>query len=237
MLYSVKRTVETVELQIHRDDSSRGAFQLAQASERLAEARRLSAEGGSIELIGASLDDFAASATNGSGSLFTAFSATGQDQPIQQVSDFAAASSVDLSTLSGQLPDGLTASFDAATQAVKDLANEASALCASCSPADVGALVASVTRLTPPAPATTKAAVTKASAKPVTPTTKAQAPASITPAPVVTTPTTETLPNLPVKAPSLSTVTEPLIGGLLGSDDQVGLIPGLLNGLLGAPKS
>ncbi len=34
----------------------------------------------------------------------------------------------------------------------------------------------------------------------------------------------------------LGTVTDPLLGGLLGDDDQEGLVPGLLGGLLGPKK-
>ncbi len=245
MLYSVKRSVESVELTLHRDDASRGSFELAQASERLAEARKLNAEGKSPELIADTLDDFAASASSGSGKLFTVFNATGEEKPIRKVNDFAAASTVDLSEMSELLPADVKASYTAATEALSSLALEASTLCDSCIPVDVRSLASTVTdlaRSTPtkkassrnddntkadPRPA--KAAPTKAkpssAAKDPKPST---APAPTTPAPAPTTPT---------RTPSLTTLTDPLIGGLLGDDEQEGLVPGLLNGLLGKPKS
>ncbi|MFI5426788.1 hypothetical protein [Aeromicrobium sp. UC242_57] len=43
-------------------------------------------------------------------------------------------------------------------------------------------------------------------------------------------------PAATTKAPSLTDITDPLLGGLLGDDEQEGLVPGLLNGLLGNKK-
>jgi len=245
MLYPVKRSVESVELQLHRDDASRGAFQLAQASERLAEARRLNADGQSVDLIADTLDDFSDAAANGSTKLFTDYTSTGQEKSIRQVNDFAAASSVDLSELSSQLPEAAADSFAAATEAVTDLATEASVLCGDCAPANVQALVSSVTDLAKPvtAKATTRSTTpsqpaaqpTKAPSKAPSTVTSTTTPARPTPtqaAAASPAPTTATTP-----APSLTDLTDPLLGGLLGNEDQVGLVPGLLGGLLGTtPK-
>lgn len=247
LLYPVKRTVENVELQLHRDDASRGAFQLSRASERLAEARQLSAENQSVSLISDTLDDFSASATDGSGMLFTEFGETGEEKTIRQVNDFAASSSLDLTSLSAQLPDEVSASFDAAKQAVTNLASEASSLCGACVPADVDALLTAVTdavKDTPaakddttadpkrdePAPPTTTTTATPAPAAQPAPAgpTATQRPAA-TPAPTIPAPAVPA----PTRTPSLTDLTDPLIGGLLGDDDQEGLVPGLLNGLLG----
>lgn len=238
MLYPVKRTVESVELQLHRDDASRGSFQLARAAERLAEARQLSADGGSVDLIAETLDDFSTAATDGSGNLFAEYGSSGEASAIRKVNDFAATSSLDLTALSEQLPEGVAASFDAAKDTVTDLAAEASSLCSSCDPADVGSLVDAVTDAAKDTPAKSAAGSATTTRKPSTPaTTAAPAPSTTdsstapaprsTPAPKAATPPATTAP------PSLTDLTDPLLGGLLGDDDQVGLVPGLLNGLLG----
>jgi len=244
MLYPVKRSVETVELQLHRDDASRGSFQLAQASERLAEARRLSADGRSVELIAETLDDFSTSATDGSTKLFSDFTSNGQETSISKVNDFAASSSVDLTELSTTLPDDVAESFAAASDAVTDLANEASTLCGACAPADVDSLAKSSDQLASSEAGSSKAqtgSVAKPSADaskpssskpdkdaPAAPssqrpaTTNAPSAGSATPAPAATT-----------KTPSLKDITDPLVGGLLGDETQTGLVPGLLEALLG----
>ncbi len=246
MLYSVKRTVESVELQLHRSDASRGSFQLSRAAERLSEAQQLNTDGGSTSLIVDTLDDFSSAAEDGSSKLFTEFTATGEEKSIRQVNDFVAASNLDLSELSAQLPDGAADSFAAAKAAVSGLASEASTLCANCTPPDNLPLVKSVGDTandnpqkkpsakggsTPAAPGSTPAA------NPGTSVVPAPAATTAAPQPVPTrAPTTPALKPTP-QAPSLTDITDPLLGGLLGDDEQPGLVPGLLGGLLGkTPK-
>ncbi|MFI5426787.1 DUF5667 domain-containing protein [Aeromicrobium sp. UC242_57] len=84
LLYPVKRTVQSVELTLHRSDSDRGAFQLGQASERLAEARELSEGNASPTLINEALDSFSEAATNGSTRLFSDFTSSGQEKSVPQ---------------------------------------------------------------------------------------------------------------------------------------------------------
>jgi hypothetical protein len=234
MLYPVKRGVESVELALHRDDASRGSFQLAQASERLAEAQRLSSKDGSERLIADTLDDFATQAESGSTSLFSDFSDSGETKSIRTVNDFAADASADLSTLSPQLPSGADDAFAAATEAVSDLATQASSLCVSCTTADVQQLVAAVTGLAKAPHAAPKASSSSDTKKSTagtgstTDSTPAGKPAP-TQKPIVAAPATPAT----TKAPSLSDVTDPVLGGLLGDEKQEGLVPGLLNGLLG----
>jgi hypothetical protein len=238
MLYPVKRSVETVELQLHRDDASRGSFQLTQASERLAEARRLSADGRSVELIAETLDDFSTSATDGSTKLFSDFTSTGQEKSIRTVNDFAASSSASLFQLSRQLPADAADSFASAADAITDLVTEASSLCDDCAPADIGSLAASHPEVDAPkaAPKASAGGRTEPSDRP---TKRAADPAKDAPAapsrPTVapTTGSTPTPAAPTTTAPSLKDLTDPLVGGLLGNDEQPGLVPGLLNGLLG----
>ena len=238
LLYPVKRTVESVELQLHRGDASRGSFQLARATERLAEAKSLSTDDASADLIADTLDDFSSAAADGSTKLFTEFDATGQEKTIRTVNDFATESSADLTALSSQLPEGVTASFDAARDTVTDLVAEASSLCASCVPADVGALVNAVDDLAGKTPVTKPTQSTKAppdagnAQQPTSDPTAPAAGSTQAPKPAATSPTVP-VPSLPTRTPSLTDLTDPLVGGLLGDDTQPGLVPGLLNGLLG----
>lgn len=245
MLYSVKRTVESVELQLHRDDASRGAFQLSRAAERLAEARQLSADGRSTSLIADTLDDFSSSAEDGSARLFTQFTDTGEETSIRKVNDFVAVSALDLSQLStGLSPGAADDSLEAAKVAVTDLATEASSLCGSCTPPDVTPLLKQITDLTSKGadkkPSTGDASTPSgqtggSSSKPGTTQAPAPVATSSVPKPAPTHAPATPAPAVTTKAPSLTDLTDPLIGGLLGDDTQPGLVPGLLGGLLGTP--
>lgn len=250
MLYPVKRTVESVELQLHRGDASRGAFQLDRAAERLAEARQLNAEGGSTTLIADTLDDFSATAEDGSSKLFTEFGATGEEKSIRTVTEFVEASSLDLSELSPSLPEEAADAFAAAKASITGLASEASSLCDECAPADVLPLVQSVKNLASgdakkkpakergtPSAGSNSAPATQPGTAAGTGSGPAATPAA--PKPSAAAPSKSPLP-VPVqtpKTPSLTDVTDPLLGGLLGDENQPGLVPGLVGGLLGTnPK-
>ncbi|WP_332664186.1 DUF5667 domain-containing protein [Aeromicrobium sp.] len=234
MLYPVKRTVESVELTLHRDDASRGSFQLRQASERLAEARELSAKSGSTDLIAKTLEDFSSQAESGSTSLFSDFTGNGEKKSIRVVNDFAIESTAGLSALSSQLPPGAADSFEAATATISDLAIQASSLCSACTTGDLQKLASSVTALTAGATGSSDST----GSKPSTSSDKDDS----TPGPGATTaaPTEKPIVALPLpttspttESPSLSDLTDPVVGAVLGDENQEGLIPGLLNGLLG----
>jgi hypothetical protein len=234
MLYPVKRSVESVELALHRDEASRGSFQLRQASERLAEARELSSKGGSENLIAETLETFATQAESGSTALFDDFSGNGEQKSIRTVNDFAIEATADLSALSAQLPPGADDSFDSATAAISELATRASSLCSACTTGDLQKLVSSVEGL-----ALSPKIITPSGSKDDTSSTKsdkddskpASSPTAAAPTekPIVAVPTTSPT----TKTPSLSDVTDPVLGAVLGDENQEGLIPGLLNGLLG----
>jgi hypothetical protein len=231
MLYPVKRSVESVELAMHRGDASRGTFQLAQASERLAEARELADDpsANNADLVASTLDDFTSQARSGSKSLFNAYSDNGKKTAIEKVNDFAADATAQLATLSGVLPDSANGSFDSATQTISKLATQASTLCSACSTTGVQSLVSAVTGLSK-TPTTKPAAPPKEPVADTTGSTPAQTTtATPTKKPILSVPPTPSTTKAPV---TLSSVTKPLLGALLGDDTQQGLIPGLLNGLL-----
>ncbi|WP_332643876.1 DUF5667 domain-containing protein [Aeromicrobium sp.] len=230
MLYPVKRSVESVQLALHQDDGSRGAFLLSQASERLAEARQLSdnPSARTDSLIASTLDDFSSQAETGSNSLFDEFDSNGKTKSIQKVNDFAAAAAAELATMSTLVPESAEDSFTSAAKTISQLAIEASSLCSTCSSADAQSLVNAVTALTQASSAddlreasSTKKSDTSESTK--TPTTSGSTGSTPTPAPAP-------LPTVTVPPISLAPITDPLIDGLLGEE---GLVPGLLNGLLG----
>jgi hypothetical protein len=223
MLYPVKRSVESVQLALHQGDGSRGSYQLAQASERLAEARELSDDQSprSDALIASTLDDFSSQAESGSSALFADFGDNGKEKSIQKVNDFAAASAAELATLSSVMPESADDSFALAAKTISDLAIQASSLCSSCSPADTQSLVNAVTALAKDGAADD----TKSTSSTKTPTSQSTTSSTggSTPTPL---PTTETT----VPPVDLAPVTDPLIDGLLGDE---GIVPNLLNGLLG----
>ncbi len=232
MLYSVKRSVESVQLALHHGDGSRGAFLLAQASERLAEARQLSdnPSARTDSLIASTLEDFSSQAESGSNSLFDEFDNDGKTKSIQKVNDFAAAAATELATLSSLVPESAEGAFTSAAKTISDLAIEASSLCSTCASADAQSLVNAVTSLTGDG-AVDDAEPASSTKKPATaskPSPSAVTGGGSTPAPIIPTPSATTPPLI-----DLAPVTKPLLDGLLGDE---GLVPGLLNGLLGNKK-
>jgi hypothetical protein len=236
MLYPVKRGVENVELAFHKDDLSRGEYRLTQASERLAEARRLTEDGSpqAREHVAGALDDFAEQAKAGSGSLFRAYGQNGSVQSITTVNDFSAAAAADLAQLSGNMPSDADQSFQDAASTVSELVSQASNLCTSCSTANITGLVGAVTSLggggsAGPTSAPTAAANSGGN--------NGDSGNKLLPTPDIT------VPSLPINeapgpssastnAPKVKDLTDPLVGSLLGDDDQPGVVPNLLDGLI-----
>lgn len=241
MLYPVKRGMENVELALHRDDASRGKFQLARASERLAEASTLAAGDASEQhRVADLLDDFTATAADGWVAMDDAYQSDESGSTMQTVNTFAQSAALDLSALREALPDDAAPAFTDATDVVVKMTSGVAERCASCDAVDLGDLVSAVTDLSATIPKATKGGTSgsKGGTKqsPADPAQPSPATAgggtTQTPKPVVVLPTSPT-----TKAPSLRDVTDPLVGGLLGDDQQEGLVPGLLNGLLGGGKT
>jgi hypothetical protein len=235
MLYPVKRGVENVELAFHKDDVDRGRYRLTQASERLAEARRLTDDNSpqSRQHIAGVLDDFAAQAKDGSSALFRSYDQSGSVQSITAVNDFSAAAAADLAQLSGKVPSDADQAFQAAAITVSELVNKASSLCTSCNTADVAKLVDAVTSLGGGVPGTDPASGTTAAeddGKTDVPVDK-----SLLPKPKITLPelpTVESPTETPTQSPKVKEVTDPVVGSLLGDDEQEGVVPKLLDNLL-----
>lgn len=238
VLYPVKRGVENVELAMQRTDEDRGAQRLEIAAERLREARAVLSDGSTKQRaqVNELLDDFSAQAEEGSASLFGAFGSEGSTATIDTVNDFAAASAVELSAMSAEVPADAASAFDSASAVVTDLAGQASRLCGTCSEADVDALVRTVREVvqpgrdrsgddTEPAAATTEGSSS---------TPRSPAPSGTTKSPAPVKAATQPAPTPKPSPQGLRGVTDPLLGGLLGNEETEGLVPGLLNGLLGS---
>lgn len=236
VLYPVKRGVESVQLALHRGETSRGEFQLDQARERLAEAWWLDSHDQDTRVADV-LETFSDQATDGSTNLFAAYGDNSAPAAIDAVNDFAAEATVTLAALSDDLPADALAAVDLAASTVTSLAAQASTLCSACAPADLSALIAAIDEAigsTPNAPASSPGSVQAPSdgsaLDPSTPGTDGSAgsvPSTGGSQPVVP-PSTKT--------PALKDATDPLLGGLLGDANQEGLVPGILGGLLGEKK-
>ncbi|MGH3459557.1 DUF5667 domain-containing protein [Aeromicrobium sp.] len=256
MLYPVKRGVENVELAFQNDDVARGEFRLTQASERLAEARRLTDDNSpqSRDQVAGALDDFTQQAKDGSGSLFRSFNQSGSEASITTVNDFSAAAAADLAVLSSRVPSDASASFQAAADTLSQLVAKASTLCASCGSADVTGLTGAISPLDGGPPASDPAAESNAAQQDTAPSTTKN-PASVTePLPGLTfpdligqsptgqSPTGQSTGQSPPGSatiknpPSLEQVTEPTTGAILGDEEQPGLVGGLVEGLLGGQQ-
>jgi len=237
MLYPVKRGVENVELAFHKDDVSRGEYRLTQASERLAEARRLADDNSpqSREQIAGVLDDFAVQAKDGSGALFRSYGQSGSVQSITVVNDFSASAAADLAQLSGRVPSDADQSFQTAASTVSELVSKASSLCTSCNTADVAKLVDAVASLGGTAPSSGPASGPAASQsgdaadvpvdKSLLPTPKLEFPSL----PTIESPDGEAPSK---EAPTVKDATDPVVGALLGDEEQEGVVPKLLDNLL-----
>ncbi len=229
MLYGVKRSVESVELALHRSDVSRGQFQLEQARERLAEAEHLADEG-ELDRAASALADFRTQAGAGTADLFTHYEADGETATVESVNDFAADSASTLTELAPQFPGSSADPVELAMDAVRDIATQASSLCLECSPVTLPELQASASP-TPESDASTTPQAGPSQAITTAPSGSATRSPSTKPSPspslaAPVTPAPSSTPSTPAQIP----VVTPLVETLLGDD---GLVPSLLGGLLG----
>ncbi len=242
VLHPVKLGVEQVQLSFKDQGPERGTFQLERASERLAEAEAL-AEAGRTSEVASSLQRFDQLSGEGSTALFADFASGGRTSSVETVNTFVAEATDVLTGLEPENPnDAYAAQWDEAAQSLSSLALESSRLCARCATPDVDDLVRSVAAaaqdrpLPQPvagdAPEPARPAATNAP-------TRSTAGATPAPAPRTTSPSSGSTPRpapSTTSPPRLSDLTDPLLGPILGNEETEGLVPGLLNGLLGSPR-
>lgn len=243
VLYPLKRGVESVQLAVHRDDGGRGQTQLDQASERLLEAWTLDSTGRD-DRVAEALEAFSEQATAGSAALFEAYGAEGDAGRIDAVNTFATGSSKTIVNMSDDLPPDAQAALDQATDTVLGLAERAGALCTSCAAVDLGSLLAAVEEAVDSAPRPSGDDQTDDSSSDDGSSDESPAPQqtrapSQPAAPAPTAAPSRGATSAPAPTPStpgLRNLTDPVVGGLLGNDEQSGLVPSLLDGLLGGGK-
>ena len=135
-LYPVKRGIERATAGLTPDPAAKGQHLLNQANDRLDEVRGLLANAPTPDRsqVPGTLDDFTAQAQQGSALLFSSFSADRDTASIDEVRGFAAQGIVLLRQLAQSAPaSAQTALVDAAV-ALRDIDEQATALCDSCAP-------------------------------------------------------------------------------------------------------
>ncbi|WP_375000482.1 DUF5667 domain-containing protein [Aeromicrobium sp. CTD01-1L150] len=238
VLYPVKLGVENVQLSFKDDGADRGTYQLDRATERLREAEAVAGDADQHGRLPGLLADFTSQAEDGSNTLFGSFTTDGDEASIETVNDFVTRSTTVLAAIAEtDLPADVDAAWDDAAKAVSALALESSRLCGSCDKADVDDLLRSVAsgadaqRVRPVEPPSSEPSSAPRRSRTVT-----ASPVEPATSPTSAAPTRKTSPT-PSTSSGLRGITDPVVGGLLGDDDTVGLVPGLLDGLLGGGSS
>ena len=240
-LYSVKRGVETVELSLRRGPESQGSYQLERASERLSEAKALAADGASADddQVADLLDDFTSQADSGSADLLDAYSTDGSDRAVEALGSFTTRAAADLVDLSKSFEGSPSDPMRRATDTVRELAGQVGSICKTCT--DVSELMRSVSASAPrqaEVGSATKPRTSASAPRSGSPTAGSKSSPSTSNAPSLlpAVPTPSSAPTKPNVGKVVKGVTDPLLGGLLGDETQPGLVPSLLDGLLGSNR-
>lgn len=224
LLYGVKLTTEKVERAVAQSDDRLGRVMLAQATERLEEATELAAGSHDPERMETLLTQYRRAADEGTTLLMGDPRRQVPRQNLQVISEFAEDSARRLAELAELLPPAEQGLLGAAVEVLRGLTSDLTTACPACVPTGNRDLSDEVSGLA-------DAVETEAGKAPVTP--------SITVPSLEPSPTPALAPTrkpviapLPTEPPtSLGDGLAPVTGGLLGNDDQVGLVPGLLDGL------
>lgn len=133
-LYPIKRGIERAEVGLSTSPEGRARDLLSQATHRLEEVQGLT-DADPLEAesrIPATLEEFSASADEGAQLMFESFRQTADPETVTTVRAFAVESMSALKALSGSVPDDAQDELAEAAVLVRDLDEEASALCGNC---------------------------------------------------------------------------------------------------------
>ena len=167
---------------------------------------------------------------------------SGPEESITVVNDFSAWAPADLAQLSGKVPSEADLAFQTAASTVSQLVTKASTLCTSCGTAHVSGLDDAVSSLTgAPAPVTDPIENPDVTPEDIDTTIQVPVDKSVLPViPEIEIPDLTITPSpttSPTKSPTkVKELTDPVVGGLVGTKDEPGLVDGLLRGLLGGGK-
>lgn len=134
VLYPLKRALENAQTGVRIDDAAKGSSLLANARGRLAEIDELtrSADGQDLAAIEATLEAFAAQATEASDLLLADYAETGSEESIVALQDFTAQSLAALEELSAVLPAAAQQALVEAGELLAQIAQTTVSLCPTC---------------------------------------------------------------------------------------------------------
>lgn len=133
-LYPIKRGIEQAAVQLSMSDAGKGRDLLDQAADRLVEVEGLLASDNlqSGPRVPATLEAFAASASEGSSLLFDSYRENGDPDAIVSVRTFTTEGIVALEALADKVPSEAQGALAGAALLLRDIDAEASALCDTC---------------------------------------------------------------------------------------------------------
>ncbi|WP_238174326.1 DUF5667 domain-containing protein [Kribbella kalugense] len=131
-LYGMKRSIENVATNVGVGDDSRGRRDLEHAMTRLSEVRQLAGNGGSVDTINATLDDFSAQSRKGVSRLVASYQQDGDQSSITAITTFITSARQALVELAPKLPPESLKSGVEALATIEQLAQHTSAACPKC---------------------------------------------------------------------------------------------------------
>ncbi|MDX3001047.1 DUF5667 domain-containing protein [Kribbella solani] len=131
-LYGMKRSIENVSTNVSVGDDSRGRRDLEHAMTRLSEVQELAANGGSVDTINATLDDFSAQARKGVSRLVASYQQNGDQSSIAAITAFITSARQALGELAPKLPPESLKSGVEALATIEQLAQHTTAACPKC---------------------------------------------------------------------------------------------------------
>ncbi|MFC0626494.1 DUF5667 domain-containing protein [Kribbella deserti] len=131
-LYGMKRSIENVSTNVSVGDDSRGRRELGHAMTRLAEVDTLLKDGGDVETINRTLDDFSVQARRGVSRLVAAYHQNEDKSAITAVTTFITDARQALADLAPRLPAESTKQAVQALATIGKLADQAAGVCTDC---------------------------------------------------------------------------------------------------------
>ncbi|HEY3507971.1 MULTISPECIES: DUF5667 domain-containing protein [Kribbella] len=131
-LYGMKRSIENVATNVGVGDDSRGRRDLEHAMTRLSEVRELTDNGGSVDTINATLDDFSAQARKGVSRLLASYQQNSDESSISAITSFITSARQALVGATPNLPPESLKSGVEALATIEQLAQLTTAACPKC---------------------------------------------------------------------------------------------------------
>lgn len=137
VLYPIKRAIENAETNLKSDGAAKADSLISHAESRLAETEELTARGADADAVSATLQDFTDQAEQASNFALDDYAATGNEESIAHLREFAADSMDVLGALGPVVPEDSRAMLITASQTVRQIDLAAFELCPTCAEGDV----------------------------------------------------------------------------------------------------